>query len=279
MNLARLIFPTPLILVVAITATMGVQARSETDGSAQSETGDLKITFKFKGKPPIPEPLELPASCGNLEMTDETLIVSGNNNGIMNVVVYAHRGRDDEPISVTSQSAKIREAKKKQRTLACWNCRFVPRIVTAQKGDTLTVRNMDKIGYNVALDFFNNDSQNFAIVPGRERDLTFDQSEPAITPVAASIFPWMVGYVLVADHPFYDVSNPDGRVLIRGLPVGETITFRAWHERGTFKNRIFVNGEEDRWEANKFQVQIKAGMNDLGTVEIGPDAFEGLPVK
>ncbi len=46
------------------------------------------------------------------------------------------------------------------------------------------------------------------------------------------------------------------------------MVFRASHESGTFKNEIYVNGKKDKWKRNNFEVKIKKGMNDLGTVEV-----------
>ena len=229
------------------------------------ETGELRMQFKFKGKRPDPIPLKLPASCGSLKMTDETLIVSGNNNGIMNVVVYVYNGRGGTKLPPGTP-------RNKKLSLACWNCRFVPRISMAQAGDSIRIRNMDKIGYNINFSFFQNEVQNLAMPAGHNRMIELENAEPTVVPMACNILPWMVGYVLVTDHPYYGVTDPDGELVIRDLPIGKLV-FRAWHERGTFKDQIFVNGKKSQWKANKFTVDIKPGKNDFGVVELPPDAF------
>ena len=256
----------PLHAIACSLCLLGHSVKAE-DAAPVQETGDLHIVFKYKGDPPKPKPLELPASCGSLKMTDETLIVSGNNGGIMNVVVCLRTKRGETlPVKTPRRS--------KNHTFACWNCRFVPRIVLAQTGDKLKMRNMDDIGYNVMFNFFKNDAQNVVMAPGRKREIELTEPEPTVIPTAATIFPWMVGYVLVADHPFYGASDPDGKLVIRNLPVGETLTFRAWHERGTFKQEIYVDGKRTRWPANRFSVEIHPGMNNMGVVELPPAAFE-----
>lgn len=253
-----------LLMVANHSVADDVGESKNAEGQAATETGELRMTFRFQGKPPKPEPLELPASCGSLKMTDETMIINGNNRGIMNIVVYAIGGQPDLPGA---------PPRKKNLTLACWNCRFVPRIVLAQSGDTLKVRNMDKIGYNANFSFFRNDEVNVAVPPGREHKIELGEPEPAVIPFATSIFPWMVGSILLVDHSFCGVSDPDGLVQISDLPVGKKIVFRAWHERATFQEKITINGEQSQWPANKFDVEIKAGLNDLGVIEIGLDQF------
>ena len=76
------------------------------------------------------------------------------------------------------------------------------------------------------------------------------------------------------DHPFAAVSDDDGVLEIKGLPVGDEIVFRANHENGTLKE-VIVNGKETEWRSNKFEVEIKAGMNDMGTIEVPVEAFSG----
>jgi len=46
-----------------------------------------------------------------------------------------------------------------------------------------------------------------------------------------SIHPWMSGYVRVFEHPYYAVTDDDGKFEIKNAPVGKfRIVF--WHESG-----------------------------------------------
>ena len=255
-----------VIAMLLIISPSGIAQEANT--KTTTRTGDLRMTFKLKGDLPEPKPIEVPAACGKLDMFDETLIINDDNKGIMNVVIYAYRGGD-------KNSLQKFPPRNRKLNLACSDCRFVPRVTLARAGDTLTIENMDPIGYNTNFDFFRNDAFNVALAPAHDKTVELDYAEPTVIPVAASIFPWMVGYMLVVDHPYYAVSNPDGVVTIRDLPAGESIVFRAWHERGTFTEQIFVAGEETKWDANRFEVEIKAGMNDLGEIEV-PRAALGI---
>ena len=65
-----------------------------------------------------------------------------------------------------------------------------------------------------------------------------------------------------------------GEVIIKGLPAGKKITFRAYHERGTFKNQVYVDGKKEKWSKNNFEIKIKEGMNDMGVVEVPVGEFK-----
>ena len=155
------------------------------------------------------------------------------------------------------------------------NCRFEPHVVICQVGDTLKVTNPDPVGHNANLKFFENTAQNFMIPAKQEKSVLLEKAEPALIPVECNIHPWMKANILVVDHPFAAVSDDDGNLEIKGLPAGDKIIFRASHDSGTFRDEIMINGKKDSWKSNKFEVEIKAGMNDLGTVEMPPSAFEG----
>ena len=74
----------------------------------------------------------------------------------------------------------------------------------------------------------------------------------------------MKAKVLVLEHPFAAVSDKNGDLVIKGVPAGETLVFRVYHEVGKFAG-VEVGGEEIS-RRNTFEVEVKAGANDLGTI-------------
>ncbi|MGB7348074.1 MAG: methylamine utilization protein [Pirellulaceae bacterium] len=237
---------------------------------AQGKTGDLKITFKLKGDVPTLKNVDVTTDkqfCGKHDIKDERLIVNEKNQGIKNVVVYIYTGRRGTELPK-------QEPQKRKLNLANKNCVFEPHVLITQTGDTIEVTNPDEVGHNTNLAFFNNEAQNFTIPAGQKKDVLLKESEPAVIPVACNIHPWMVGHILVVDHPFAGISNEDGVLEIKGIPVGKDVVFRAWHEVGTFKNEILIDGKKEEWSSNKFELDIKEGMNDLGVVEVPVKEFE-----
>jgi hypothetical protein len=76
-----------------------------------------------------------------------------------------------------------------------------------------------------------------------EVEETFTREEIAI-PVKCNIHPWMRAYIAVFKHPYFAVSDKDGKFEIKNLPPG-TYTIKAWHEKlGTQTQKITVAGGE-----------------------------------
>ncbi len=240
-------------------------------GSAiAQETGTLKAKFVYGGPPPAPKNIDVNKDvefCGKGPLVDEKLLVNKENCGIANVVLYVYTGRGGSKLPAM-------EPQKKTHTLANDKCRFEPHIVVMQTGDTLNVTNPDEVGHNANMNFISNTAVNFQIPPKGEKAVTLDSAEPAPIPVECNIHPWMRAYVVVQDHPYVAVSNENGELEIKGLPVGEELSFRVYHEGAAGAiDSVKIDGKKESWRRNIFKVKIKAGENNLGTVEIPADAF------
>jgi plastocyanin len=238
--------------------------------ASSQDTGDLKIRFEYGGDPPAPSAIDVNKDveyCGRTKLVNERLLVNPENRGIKNVVIYVYTGRGGSKL-------KDYEPAKNTHTLANDKCRFDPRIVIAQTGDTLRVTNPDDVGHNANLAFFNNKQQNFTIPAGQEKSVELEKSEPAPIPVDCNIHPWMKSFVVVLDHPFVAVSDDNGDLMIKGLPAGKELVFRANHEAGSIKE-VKINGKDEEWSRSRFELEIKPGMNDLGTVVIPADSLSG----
>jgi len=229
--------------------------------------GDLKIHFEYDGavfQPPAIDVTKDAQFCGKHDLTDESLIVNPKNKGIKNVVVYVYTGRGGSDIEEVDPVNNT-------HTLANKNCRFDPRIVTMQAGDTLKVTNPDPVGHNANLNFLRNDAANLMVPANSFKNVQVPQPEPAPIPVECNIHPWMKAYVLVLEHPYVGVSDENGDLVIKDLPEGE-LSFRIWVEAADGAlSTVKVNGESERWSRNKFEYEVEAGVNDMGTVTLTAD--------
>ena len=59
--------------------------------------------------------------------------------------------------------------------------------------------------------------------------LNFDREEVPVT-LVCDLHNWMKSYVCVVDHPFFAVTDAEGRFTIEGLPPGK-YSLRTWHEK------------------------------------------------
>jgi hypothetical protein len=54
----------------------------------------------------------------------------------------------------------------------------------------------------------------------------------------------MHAYIGVLEHPYFDVTDAEGRYTLKGLPPGD-YTVEAWHERlGTASRQVSVGTED-----------------------------------
>lgn len=251
-----------LLTAVLLTAAFTTTAWAE-------KTGDLKIRFEYSGKPFTPKPIDVNKDvefCGKHGLLQERLVINKENKGIQNVVVYVYTGRGGSKIDKA-------EPAKNAHTLANENCRFEPHILITQTGDTLKVTNPDPVGHNANMNFFNNKAQNLMVPGGQEQEVALAKAEPAPIPIDCNIHPWMKAYVLVLDHPFAATSDENGDMVIKGLPAGEKLVFRVYHEAGAIKE-VEIGGKKESWKRSRFEVEINEGLNDLGTVIVPADALE-----
>ncbi len=233
-----------------------------------SQVGELKIRFQYGGQPPRQRDVTVNRDieyCGKFPHVSEKLVVSADNKGIKNVIVYLYTGRGGSELPELPPSSQT-------ITLANQNCRFEPHILLAQKGDTVRVTNEDEVGHNTNLSFINNPPQNATVPQGADQLFVLAESEPAPIPVECNIHPWMAAHLVVLDHPFVAVSDENGDLTISGLPAGKKLVFRAFHESGSI-GQVTVEGKETDWRRSRFEVDVQGGVNDLGTVVIPADSF------
>lgn len=127
---------------------------------------------------------------------------------------------------------------------------FVPRLLAITVGTVVDFPNNDKTFHNV---FSLSRARTFDLgrfPPGRTGAVRFDR--PGIVPVFCDIHSHMSAYILVFTHPFFAVSDAEGRYDIPAVPAG-TYTLMVWSELGTAAPRRVTVPEGGTVEAD-FQV-------------------------
>jgi plastocyanin len=107
---------------------------------------------------------------------------------------------------------------------------FVPRVLAVTVGTTVDFPNNDKTFHNV---FSLSRVRTFDLgrfAPGRTGSVRFDR--PGIVPVFCDIHSHMSAYVLAFSHPFFAVSDDDGRYELHAVPPG-TYALMVWSELGS----------------------------------------------
>lgn len=119
------------------------------------------------------------------------------------------------------------------------NEQFVPRVLAVTSGTIVDFPNSDTKFHNV---FSFSKAHPFDLglyAPGHSGYVRFD--EAGIVQVFCDIHSHMRGYIFVFSHPFFAVTDDEGRYTIPGVPPG-TYTLLAWSELGrTEPKRISVS--------------------------------------
>ena len=70
---------------------------------------------------------------------------------------------------------------------------------------------------------------------------TFDK--PEIVRINCDLHSWMRGWIVVAEHPFYAVTNEEGEFVFENVPPGK-YKLQAWQETlGRANQEVTVTGE------------------------------------
>jgi plastocyanin len=117
-------------------------------------------------------------------------------------------------------------------------CVFIPRVVLVQRGGTVEFLNSDRLLHNIHGMPKGNAPFNRTQPRGRNIPITF--AHPEVIRINCDLHSWMRGWVVVAEHPYYAISDAQGRFRFDNLPPG-TYTLNLWHERlGTATRKVNV---------------------------------------
>jgi len=192
--------------------------------------GTIKGTVKFSGgalgQKKLPVTIDQYV-CGK-EKEAQDLILSPER-GIRNAVVSLL----NPPPSLMREASLSSEIQMDQK-----QCEFVPRVVVVPVGGTVQFINSDRLLHNVKSVGKENPSFNRAQPHARAIAIVF--KKPEILRVDCDLHSWMRGWVVVADHSFYSVTNDRGEFILDGVPSGK-YTLQIWQESlGTVTTEVTV---------------------------------------
>ncbi|HKW33914.1 MAG TPA: carboxypeptidase regulatory-like domain-containing protein [Candidatus Acidoferrum sp.] len=167
--------------------------------------------------------------------TSEEIVV-GSENALANVVVYVSEGL----------GARTFDPPKEPATIEQKGCLYHAHVIALEAGQKLLVKNDDPTTHNIHPLPANNREWNQSQAQGVPPiEATFGRQEVAI-PVKCNIHPWMKGYIAVFKHPYFAVTDKDGKFILKGLPAG-TYTITAWQEKlGNLTQKVTVAPKEEK---------------------------------
>jgi plastocyanin len=198
------------------------KAEKAAEPSAAAGAGTISGTVAFTGK--APEAADLPRKadpiCAAHPMKSNEVIVNSNGtlkDVLVRVAPGAVKGKfsaPDAPVSVKQE-----------------DCMYVPRVQGAVAGQVVQVENMDKTMHNVhtykGQETILNQGQPAGSPPIKKDNVA---TETATLKFKCDVHPWMTGFLIVTDHPFFQTTGTDGSFKLDKVPAGK-YTVEAWHSK------------------------------------------------
>jgi plastocyanin len=164
--------------------------------------------------------------CGKEKEGQDVVVSAGK--GIRNVVVSLQNPPPDATWKVPLAPVQMDQQQ----------CVFVPRVVIVPVGGTVEFLNSDRLLHNIRSRATVNRPFNRTQPKGRTIPMVFQK--PELIRVDCDLHPWMRGWVVVAEHPFYAITNDQGEFLLDNVPPGR-YTIQLWQEAlGTVTKDVSV---------------------------------------
>lgn len=168
-------------------------------------------------------------------------LILGKNFGVKNAIVS---------IENIEQGKKFTANRKP--VLNQQKCEYVPHVMIAPLGAQLEILNSDPLLHNVhAYDLFAGLQTLFNIAqPVRGQRTAIKQTQlnkPGIVYTTCDAgHPWMNAYIMVAEHPYYALTDEDGNFTLDDVPPG-MYTLKLWHEGIRIKEKETFNGSVTKY--------------------------------
>ncbi|HMD14051.1 MAG TPA: carboxypeptidase regulatory-like domain-containing protein [Bacteroidota bacterium] len=185
-------------------------------------------------------------ACGMVKQSCR--LVVGKDRGVANAIVY---------LEGVSSGKKF--SNDKPCLLAQRNCEYCPHIMVVPAGSKLNIVNEDAVLHSVHSYTTENFQSVFNIaqpVKGlKSCTKSLDHCGLMVTKCDAG-HPWMSGYIMVAKHPYYVVTDNDGNFSLDNIPPG-TYTLHMWHEGVAITNKDSEHGKVKSYTFEKAYEQTQ----------------------
>src|SRR5262252_8478146 len=203
-----------IIQIIMIAGIVALHSVSATNVSAATLKGNVRYVGTRVEKKTLPVTIDQ-YLCGKEKEAGDLLV--SPTNGIRNVVVSLHGVPAGSKPPVNGEPVKMDQKQ----------CVFVPRVVVVPVGGTVEFLNSDRLLHNVRGGGKENPPFNRAQPHARTISIVF--KSPEILRVDCDLHSWMRGWIVVAEHPFYAVTNDEGEFILENVPRGK-YTLQVWQE-------------------------------------------------
>lgn len=202
-------------LGAAISLGLGTASFAQISGKV-TLLGNLPEMKQITGMSAIPQCAQM-----HKDPVYEDTVVAGDKGELSKVIVFIKETKpgDLKGPQITTPA-----------TLSQNGCMYTPHVLAVQTGQPVIVHNSDAFLHNVHGAPAENKPFNFIQLNVDSKTLDTFTAEETFQ-IKCDVHPWMKAVVRVFDHPYFAVSNEDGKFTIdtKSLKDG-TYTVQAWHE-------------------------------------------------
>ncbi len=248
-----------LLLCGVCAGSLRGQRRSRYQAGEVKDGGTIIGVVNFEGDVPKPKTLKVTTKddvCHQKLILSESLVVSDANKikwAVASIRKIA-RGRPfpegpmEGNVRMDGLSNEVGTGASKVTQIDQKGCCFIPHVVLIPERRPLKILNSDGILHTVHAYARLNPSMDKAMPPEvKQIEVRFRRRERVR--LGCDLHAWTLGWIIVAEHPYYAVTVDDGTFRLEKVPVG-THTIEVWHEQlGTQTMEVTVKaGEEARME-------------------------------
>lgn len=176
----------------------------------------------------------------------QDFVVLGENNGLANVLVYVKSGLPRRNYPPLTRPVVVNQV----------GCRYEPHIFAAMIGQPVVFRSEDATLHTVDVYSKNNGQYGITIPAGFKGGAKRFEKEEYMFPLMCSLHPWMLAFGNILPHPYFFVSEGQGRYLIDDLQAG-TYEIEAWHEKLGKRSKMVTITPEQQVVTVDFQYQVR----------------------
>ncbi len=205
--------------------------------SKQLFAATISGSVQFSGTAPKMEKISMNAdpTCSSLHpepVYEETVVVNPNST-LKNVFVYVKEGLEGKTFDIPKEPVVIDQK----------GCQYHAHVFGIQAGQELSIVNSDNTLHNVHSLAEKSKQFNLGMpIQGMKLPKKFEAPEVMVK-FKCDVHPWMNAYIGVLNHPFFAVSDDQGKFEIKNLPAGD-YTVEAWHEKyGIQTQKVTISGD------------------------------------
>jgi hypothetical protein len=227
----------PLVAAMAVLAALQTVGTGRTaGGDAQDSWGNVTGQVVYGGAG-LPEPRKLDVNkdqdhcLSKGPIFSEEWVVNQNNQGVRWAVVWLIPEGSGGKLPV---HPSLQAVPKDEKVIDQPCCKFEPHVVALRQGQVLEAKNSAPVPHNVNWAGIKIRGDN-KLLPAKGSIKIDDLKATgyAVT-IACNIHPWMKAYAWVFDHPYFAVTDENGRFEIKQAPAGK-YRIVVWHEASGYR--------------------------------------------